>query len=448
MNSPHLAVSVFSRYVRDSARATGVPVVQPRMGFSDPEAMRQGLTAVKAVGFPACGTLTLDSYTRVGDHDAARAACSDGVPLNGYPIVAHGAQNTRAVLAGLVGDDFPVQVRHGSAAPFDLFEVMLDAGVRASEGGPVSYCLPYGRVPLATAVAEWQRACELLASAGGVHMETFGGCMLGQLCPPSLLVALSLLEAMFFQQHGLRSLSLSYAQQTSLEQDVEAVLALRSLAARFLPGVDWHVVIYTYMGVYPHDPAKAGHLLRGSAELAVLTGTERLIVKTPAEHSRIPTVDENVSSLRTAANHARQVRANLTATAGQSPASALRSEALALIESVLSLDDSLGTALLRAFRTGLLDVPYCIHPDNRNRSRSFLDPAGRLQWRSTGNMAVRPHPGASTDTVAGRRAEQFERQLSHWNRAETSYSTASAPTLIDGLPTCPSQARSRTGKSS
>ncbi|MFF9341114.1 methylaspartate mutase [Streptomyces sp. NPDC014773] len=424
MNSPQPAVSTFSRYVRDSARAGGVPVVQPRMGFSDPRAMRRGLAAVRALGFPTCGTVTLDSYTRVGDHGAARAACADGTPLNGYPIVAHGARSTRAVLAGLAGDDFPVQIRHGSAAPFDLFEVMLASGVRASEGGPVSYCLPYGRVPLATAVAEWQRACELLAGAGGVHMETFGGCMLGQLCPPSLLVALSLLEAVFFRQHGVRSVSLSYAQQTSLQQDVEAVLALRALAARFLPDVDWHVVVYTYMGLYPHDPAKAGHLLRGSAELAVLTGAERLIVKTPAEHSRIPTVAENVGALRTAAEHARRVRADPPASppAGRDAPAGVLAEALALVESVLSLDELVGTALLRAFRSGLLDVPYCIHPDNRNRARSFLDPAGRLQWRSTGNMAVRPHPGASAAAAPGRRAEQFERQLSHWNRAETFYS--------------------------
>lgn len=90
-----------------------------------------------------------------------------------------------------------------------------------------------------------------------------------------------------------------------------------------------------------------------------------------------------------------------------------------------------------------------LHPPGQPESLAQLSrPGGRLQWRSTGNMAVRPHPGASADTVAGRRAEQFERQLSHWNRAETFYSPTSAPTLIDGLPTCPSQARSRTGKSS
>ena len=61
--------------------------------------------------------------------------------------------------------------------------------------------------------------------------------MMGQLCPPSLLVAISVLEGLFFRQHGLRSISLSYAQQTSPAQDDEAVAALTSLADELLPDV-------------------------------------------------------------------------------------------------------------------------------------------------------------------------------------------------------------------
>ena len=94
---------------------------------------------------------------------------------------------------------------------------------------------------------------ELVADRGGrAHLETFGGCLLGQLCPPSLLVATSVLEALFFVQHGLRSVSLSYAQQTHPVQDIEALAALDRLATELLPDVvDRHIVLYTYMGVFP-----------------------------------------------------------------------------------------------------------------------------------------------------------------------------------------------------
>src|SRR5581483_6686062 len=145
-----------------------------------------------------------------------------------------------------------------------IFGALIAAWLDATEGGPVSYCLPYSRMPLDASVQNWARACELLAglreTGAEPHLETFGGCMLGQLCPPSLLIAMSVLECLFFRQHGLRSVSLSYAQQTSAEQDIEAVLALRRLAGEWLPGIDWHIVIYAYMGVYPRTPDGASRL--------------------------------------------------------------------------------------------------------------------------------------------------------------------------------------------
>lgn len=48
-----------------------------------------------------------------------------------------------------------------------------------------------------------------------------------------------------------------FAQQIDQAQDEEAVAALRSLAAELLPGLDWHLVAYTYTGAYPHTPS--GH---------------------------------------------------------------------------------------------------------------------------------------------------------------------------------------------
>ena len=151
---------------------------------------------------------------------------------------------------------------------------------------------------------------ELVADRGGrAHLETFGGCLLGQLCPPSLLIATSVLEALFFVQHGLRSVSLSYAQQTHPVQDIEALAALDQLATELLPDdVDRHIVLYTYMGVFPRRVAGARSLLADSARIAVLGGAQRLIVKTETEAHRIPTVAENLAALTAAADWAAHAR--------------------------------------------------------------------------------------------------------------------------------------------
>ncbi|MEO6088379.1 MAG: methylaspartate mutase, partial [Umezawaea sp.] len=160
--------------------AAGELVVQPRMGFADPVAMRAGLVATKGADAATVGTLTLDSYTRVRDTDSVAHALRNGIALNGYPIVNHPPEVTRGMLDGLESPDFPVQVRHGSARPADIFRAMISAGLHATEGGPVSYCLPYSRTPLDESVRNWAHCCDLLLEAdhpgGRPHLETFGGC--------------------------------------------------------------------------------------------------------------------------------------------------------------------------------------------------------------------------------------------------------------------------------
>jgi methylaspartate mutase epsilon subunit len=398
-------VNSFGGFVARAQRA-GELVVQPRMGMSVPATMRAGLLATRRAAATTVGTITLDSYTRVGDEASARAAVASGMELNGYPITSYDLATTRAVLDGVAGPGFPVQVRHGSATAEHIFATLIDAGLHATEGGPVSYCLPYSREPVATSVTSWARCCQLLAALRGTgaepHLESFGGCMMGQLCPPSLLIAITVLEGMFFRQHGLRSISLSYAQQANPEQDREAVRALRRLAAERLRDLDYHVVVYAYMGTFPRTPGGANRLLAEAARLAVRTGAARLIVKTVAEAYRIPTIAENVAALETAAAAARGSMVDVSEVAD----TGIYAEARTLVDAVAGLHDDLGRALVAAFRQGLLDVPYCLHPDNAGRTRSYLDRDGWLRWSRLGSMplpeSVRARgAGAAEVTAAG-----------------------------------------------
>lgn len=389
------------RYV---GAASGL-VVQPRMGMADPEAMAAGIAAVAGLAGPTVATVTIDSYTRVGDHAAATRALRSGAPLNGFPIVSHGPQRT-ALVAAAAGEDVPVQVRHGSARPGAILAAAAEAGLSASEGGPVSYCLPYGRTPLIEAVSSWADATEMfgemVADRGGrAHLETFGGCLLGQLCPPSLLIATSVLEALFFVQHGLRSVSLSYAQQSHPVQDIEALAALDQLATELLPEVvDRHIVLYTYMGVFPREVAGARSLLADSARIAVLGGAQRLIVKTETEAHRIPTVDENLAALSAAAEWAAHARRDTDLPDRHAvDHSQVLDEARGLVHAVLGLSSDVGKALVRAFAAGTLDVPYCLHADNAGQTRGAIDADGRLYWAQAGRMPVATPVGRRATTV-------------------------------------------------
>lgn len=84
-------VADLGTYVEDAA-AQGLLVVQPRMGMPDPETMAAGIAAVAGLSHPTVATITVDSYTRVGDHQAAARAvrlgpCATiGKPFKSAPL--------------------------------------------------------------------------------------------------------------------------------------------------------------------------------------------------------------------------------------------------------------------------------------------------------------------------------------------------------------------------
>jgi methylaspartate mutase epsilon subunit len=383
----------------EKERACGRLVLQPRMGFSQLSRMRRGLEAVHAIQAPTIGTITIDSKTRTGDLEGARRAIDLGKELNGYPIAAYDAVANQALVAGLHGESFPIQVRHGSAVAEPIFEATIMAGLDATEGGPISYCLPYSRTPLSQSLVSWDRCCRMLASLrekGTIpHLESFGGCMLGQLCPPSLLLAIVLLEGRFFAERGLPSISLSYAQGTDPFQDVGALRALRKLAAQYLPKTTWHVVFYTFMGLFPETHAGALRLIEDSVEVALLGEADRLIVKTASEAHQIPRIGDNVEALETCARAASSFVPVALPPQVDGHGEMIREQARHLVDAVLDLDRSLGRSIEIAFARGYLDVPYCLHSDNRNEARSWLDDGGSIYWATTGNLLLPPHSTGS-----------------------------------------------------
>jgi methylaspartate mutase epsilon subunit len=362
--------------------------VQPRMGMGTLENMQEGLLAVKNLDAPTVGTITLDSYTRMGQYEEAEKALQTGLDLNGFPILAYKSEDIATHLTALGGRDFLIQVRHGTAQPEKIFEQLIKAGLFLTEGGPVSYCLPYSRLSLKEAIASWQKAFRILAGyPEKSHLESFAGCLLGQLCHPSILISLGILEALFFAQHGLRDISLSYAQNYSLTQDLAAVSALRRLADLYLEEeICWHIVIYTFMGLFPETLQGYEKILEESVHLAVRSGAKRLIVKTHEESRQIPSVASNLNALKKAHEFSRSLPENIIYDAEEEDI--IFSQAKALIDSVLNSNQDIGAGLYQAFQDGRLDVPFCLHPDNRRLATCMIDQNGYLQWISPGKLPI------------------------------------------------------------
>lgn len=358
------------------------------MGMGSLDDMQQGLQAVKDLNVPTIGTITLDSYTRMGQFDEAKKSLQAGLGLNGFPILAYSPTQIINHLSTLCNEEFLIQVRHGTANPVKIFEQLAKSHLLLTEGGPVSYCLPYSRSSLKEAIASWQRACRILANyPTKSHLESFAGCLLGQLCHPSILVSLGILEALFFQRNGLKDISLSYAQNYSLYQDLAAVSALKKLANIYLSAeMSWHIVIYTFMGLFPETLQGYENILKESVQLAMLSGAKRLIVKTHEESRQIPTVASNLAALKRAHEFSLPIYQNISYDYEEEEIIFLQAQAL--IETVLNLDKDIGTGLYKAFKSGYMDVPFCLHPDNRRLATCTIDQKGYLQWVSGGKLPI------------------------------------------------------------
>lgn len=392
-------------------------VVQPRMGVSHFEKMGEGLKAVSGLPFPVVATLTVDSFTRNLEFAELADALRNGHELNGFPLVTYGAASVSNLIQTYLKPGVFVQVRHGSPLPFELFKVMVDAGIYVSEGGPISYCLPYSRVAVEKSLENWTESVQLLASHPGAHMESFGGCLLGQLCHPSLLVAVSLLEGLFFKECGIRDLSLSYAQGTHAAQDCAALRVLDDFAQEFFADCHYHRVLYTYMGLYPATAIGARAVLKESVKIAKLSGVERLVVKTEVESLRIPTFEENINALIYAHRMSSFQDVSDDFKFDQEEYYRIKDQVQCIIGTVLNLDQKVGQAIIKALHQGIIDVPYCLHPQNKNIARCGVDARGYLQWITHGMIPLRsetisPYFGRGFKLTP----DGFMKMLSHMQR--------------------------------
>jgi methylaspartate mutase epsilon subunit len=187
------------------AQALGL-LVQPRCGVSGHEEMRHLLRFLEDHGGPDILTITIDSYTRLNLYDQARQQTC----LNGYPLVTRGVECGRD-LVECVGR--PLEVRHGSPDGRLLAEVSFASGVTSFEGGGISYNLPYCKnVPLEHSLRHWQyidRLTGLLSRDVILDRETFGT-LTAVLMPPSVSIAVSILEVQLAVEQGVRCVTVSY----------------------------------------------------------------------------------------------------------------------------------------------------------------------------------------------------------------------------------------------
>ncbi|MEU1407863.1 methylaspartate mutase [Streptomyces sp. NPDC005728] len=382
----HRAVEVLR-----AAHAVGRPILQPRCGVGGHTEM---LTLLRdlAVAGPGMLSVTIDSHTRLKRFGvAAQTLARRPADLNGYPLVAHGWRRGRELVDAV---DMPLEVRHGTPDARDLFAVALAAGITSFEGGGIGYNLPYSKdVPLRHSLKAWRQvdvACGELAAAGVIIDRELFGSLTGVLVPPSISLAVTMLEAALAVQAGVRCLSVAYPQGGEVHQDVAALRSIRVLAERYLPGgIEVYPVLHEFMGVFPRTRTAADVLIFHGGLTARLGGATKVITKTYQEAHGIPDTAANVHGIRTAALGAGAlldfVRLDEDRVAEESHW--LQREVAELIEPVLAAGDLAG-AVAEAFAAGWLDIPFGASVHTRSEVIPARDASGAIRYLRTGSLPL------------------------------------------------------------
>lgn len=372
------------------ARAERRVALQPRCGYGGHATMTDCLRRLEAEARPDVLSITIDSFTRLGEFDRARRALmADEGHLNGYPLVAHGAERGRELNETVLA---PLEIRHGSPDPRRLFEVAIEAGITSFEGGGIAYNLPYTKdVPLATSLSAWREvdtACGALAREGTIVDRELFGTLTAVLVPPSISLAITTLEAVAAARAGVRCLSISYPQGGCPFQDVAALRAVGRLAERYLPAeVEAFTVLHEFMGVFPSDKERADALVLLGSLVARLGTADKLITKTNQEAHGVPTIEANAEGIRTARLALSPFLEFIEVDEAkvEEEIEWIEREVAEIVEPVLEAPDLQG-AIETGFVDGSLDIPFSASVHARSHVIPKRDADGAIRYLAPGGL--------------------------------------------------------------
>ncbi|MBN1316548.1 MAG: methylaspartate mutase subunit E [Anaerolineales bacterium] len=389
----------FPEYQAQVKNRTRPMLVQPRSGVATVDEQIKYFQAFKNHG-AAVLSYQVDSYTRNNDYKGAEEEIleskrSKSSTMNGFPVINHGVQGLRRIISNV---RVPLQTRHSTRDPRLLAEISYAGGVTAFEGGCICYNIPYYRdYSLEESICTWQYVDRLT----GLYFERFGitldreyfGTLTGTLIPPSIAIVVDILEAIMAIQQGVKCVSLGYAEQGHRIQDIAAIRCLSTIASEIFSNLGYkdiqiNTVFNQFMAAFPQDPKRAEELITESAITAALSGATRVVIKTPVEAFKIPSLADNLLGLnlvmRGVAMAKRQV---VDEECIDRECELIKHEVNAIFDSiVLCGRGSIAEGIVVGFKEGYIDVPFSPSKFNRGEVMTVRDTEGAIRFLSTGNL--------------------------------------------------------------
>ncbi|HCI01845.1 MAG: methylaspartate mutase [Oceanospirillaceae bacterium] len=346
--------------------------------------------------------LTIDSNTRLNDYKTAARMLrlseeNDVDMLNGYPLVNHGYRTTRNMITHF---NKPVSLRHGTPDARLLIEQAIASGIFDIEGGPITYLLPYSKnFPLDKAFLYWkyvERVCANYSQLNEpINRESFGP-LTATLVPPAITIVIQLLEMLLSLEEGVKSFSVSFAQQGSMMQDIVTGHVLKKLARHYAEEIGCgdasiHLVYHQWMGAFPMDPNYAEQLISIATVIASMVRADKIITKTNQEAAGIPTKEANSETVANT-QYSLRILNGLPDITDEQEEEILTAEVMAIMEAVFNDPaDTLWRKVFNCIKSGIIDVPFSPHIINHNQMITIRDDNKNIRIIKRGKVPIPDH---------------------------------------------------------
>jgi len=385
-------------FISHKFKNSNTTLVQPRGGFPTYEKVFKLYEKFIEAGVDVL-PLTIDSNTRLNDYEMAKKMLalseeSDENMLNGYPLVNHGYRTTRKMVTHF---NTPISLRHGTPDARLLVEVALASGIFEIEGGPITYLLPYSKnFPLDKAFLYWkyvERVCAEYSSLNEpINRESFGP-LTATMQPPAIVIVIQILEMLLSLEEGVKSFSVSFAQNGSIMQDIVTSNVLKKLSRKYANMFGYsdsliHLVYHQWMGAFPRDKNFSDSLITTSTVIASMVGADKIITKTRDEAFGIPTPEVNALAVRNT-KYTLQILRGIPKISDEEEEENLTQMVDDILEAVFNdRADTLWRKVLNSIKNGIIDIPFSPHIINASEAITVRDKNSNIRFYNRGKIPI------------------------------------------------------------
>ncbi|MDA8049494.1 MAG: methylaspartate mutase subunit E [Rhodospirillales bacterium] len=402
-------------------------LTQPRGGFGTFAMQIELMQALEAEGLADIVPTTTDSYTRNERFGEAAKGMAESETvgrsmLNGFPIVNAGVPGCRKLVEA---SNRPNIVLSGTAMPRLTAEIALAAGYTGYLGSGIAYTVSYTKeLSIAEGIRNYQyldRLTALYAEKGVELHRRQPGFLTGTNIPPSIAIVTCILDTLLAAAQGVRNYGLELGQCLHLVQDAAAIAACGELCQEYLrkfghPDVFTPVTSLHWMGAWPHDEAQCSALIAHGGTLAAVGGAVSVTTKSTHEAIGIPTPKANAEALRMtrmAIYMARGIRLDGLPEYEREKALIAR-EVRPIVDRVLDIGDGdPAVGAIRAFESGVLDIPWSPNRQVKSRVMPARDAEGYIRILDPGDVPIPAEVMEIHHEALRRRAERERMPFDH-----------------------------------